>query len=753
MNGDRTAKNKRRVLGRVSEDEFVGRAAELQKLVSHPKRAGEGRGLLLLLEPLAGVSELLRQAFDQLFNRREEVVPIYFAFSRGEATPVSAAIEFLNTFLLQYVAFRRDEPALCSHSLTLNEIVKIAPPGDLEWIEPLIEAYERQRFSNDDRAFVRFCLSAPLRVPARNGLPFVMFDGVQLSEDFASEMLLVYTRSNLPYALAGLRRQVLTAVHHADCNFESVDIRRLERLSVEDARRLVDQLARRQQVAISEESRDLIVQQFKGSPFFMTSLLQAARDKNVTLQTYRDCEKLYVDELMGGRIHRYFAALLDDLAPRPETRSLLISALWESAMGEVRKTSFETWRKRIHLEPSELDQLLFGLHVQEFVNWDGGSVEAGGGPVVWNDYLKVRFRLDVLKEPRALVVADTISEGLKRAPHTMARHYRQVATLGLRELLARFDCQRVPQSLFHYDQFTKDYKGVSAAEIVAGLDSEDTLIRLPQVVHVASAEAFSAEMQQLCDEERCVIAHSFEAATYSDANEIVWLVAEIDSKLEADVELTVKWRDRLESLALRCGFTRTRIWLISKEGFTQESMDVLRASNCYGSNRHQVELLTARLSETSGAEKQIEPPDEFVMILPMGEDNELVAANTVEQIARRLNFRPEAVNQIKTAVVEACINAAEHSFSPDQKIYQRFRAESDRLVVTISSRGVLPSNLVARNGEQSTRLSEESDAAQERRGWGLKLIRTLMDEVEFERADEGTSLRMTKYLRNDPPLV
>jgi hypothetical protein len=32
----------------------------------------------------------------------------------------------------------------------------------------------------------------------------------------------------------------------------------------------------------------------------------------------------------------------------------------------------------------------------------------------------------------------------------------------------------------------------------------------------------------------------------------------------------------------------------------------------------------------------------------MGEDNELLAANTVEQIARRLSFRPEAINQIKT---------------------------------------------------------------------------------------------------------
>jgi serine/threonine-protein kinase RsbW len=138
------------------------------------------------------------------------------------------------------------------------------------------------------------------------------------------------------------------------------------------------------------------------------------------------------------------------------------------------------------------------------------------------------------------------------------------------------------------------------------------------------------------------------------------------------------------------------------------------------------------------------PADEFLVVVPMGEDNELLAANTVEQIARRLDFRPEAINQIKTAIVEACINASEHSFSPDRKIYQRFRVESDRLVVTISSRGVVPTNI---SGGANNQNHEAADLAEERRGWGLKLIRSLMDEVEFERVDDGTRLRMTKYLR------
>src|SRR6185436_4202680 len=159
--------------------------------------------------------------------------------------------------------------------------------------------------------------------------------------------------------------------------------------------------------------------------------------------------------------------------------------------------------------------------------------------------------------------------------------------------------------------------------------------------------------------------------------------------------------------------------------------------------------LVSRLSD-SGVDRRSggsEAENEFVLVLPMGADNELLAANTIEQVARRLNFTPEAINQIKTAVVEACINASEHSLSPDRKIYQRFQVESDRLSITISSRGILPINFAGNSQGEEETTADESQRSDDRRGWGLKLIQTLMDEVEFERVDEVTSLRMTKYLR------
>ena len=750
MNRGSSSENFRRVLGRVTPPDFVGRVSELERIMAHATPANAGRGLLLLMEPSAGVSELLRQAYDRIFNQHSDVIPIYFAFTRNETTSVSASIEFLNTFLQQYIAYRRDEPFVSHATLTLQDLLELAPPADHEWIEQLVQSYTRLRFSNDDKALVRFCLGAPQRIPAGRGRPLIMLDGAQLAEYMngvvvlGTEVLRVFGRGGFSFVFAGLRRQILEAAHDAECNFELLDILRLQRLNENEARLLVDHVAERQQVVTTEAARELLVQQFAGSPFFINTFLQAAREKHVALNTYLDCERLYVDELFGGHLHRHFADLLEEISPRLEARHLLIRLLWEAAAGEDQVSSFEVWRKRLHMTAGDLQDVLHRLHVQEFVNWDGTTVEAGVGPQAWKDYLKIRYRLDVLNEPRALVVADALADALKRAPHTMARHYRQIARVSLRELVSRFNTQRVPSVLFDNAIFSRKYKGLEPDRIAADLDAETEQFKLPQTFHLASCVAFNSDMRQLSEDERCLVAHTFEDGSYADAQEVVWLVADIESKLEVDLEMARAWCERFENLAGTLNFRRFQIWLISNEGFTEEAAQYLGRHKAFGSSRQQLELLAARIGEAPrtpvlyGSE-----PNEFQMVIPMGEDNELIAANTAEQIAKRLTFRPEAINQIKTAVVEACINAFEHSFSPDRKIYQRFRVESDRLVVTISSRGVVPTNL---NGTSSR--PDTSEAAEERRGWGLKLIRTLMDEVEFERVDDGTSLRMTKYLRD-----
>ena len=738
----------RRILGQVKREEFVGRTAELERLLAHASTADDSRGLLILLAPLAGVSELLRQTYDVLFNKQGAAVPVYFALPAAETTSVSAAIEFLNTFLLQYVAFRRNEPALCRASLTLNEIVEVAPSTDIEWIERLVESYNEHRFGSDDRDFVRFCLSAPHRVPGDNPKPFLIFEAVHLAAygsaqvPFDRELLRALASYQFPFALAGLRREIVYAVECAGGTMDRFESLHLEQLKDDDARALVSSAARRNGVPINQETTDLLVQQFEGSPFFITAMLQAAGEKHVSLDTYLSCERLYVDELLGGRLHRYFSVVLERIAPQPEVRRAIVRLLCEAIPAGSRTIVFDTWRKRLGVSSENVEDILQQLHSEELVNWDGETVDTERGLAPWRDYLRSRFRLDALREPRALVVAEVMAAALKRAPVTITTHLRRLGHLHLREVFESFNSQLVPSVLFDYERFSEMYRGAPPEEVAGGLASDTTALRLPQVFHAASGVSFGTELRQF-GEENSVIAHGFEGATYSDQNEVVWLAARVESKIEADVDLTERWLDLLENVARKSGFTRTQFWLISNEGFSPDANTLLKENGAFGSSQQQFELLAARLRQE--ASPGAGTPDEVELVLPMGSDYELIAATTVEQIARRLNFRPEAINQIKTAIVEASINAAEHSLSPDRKIYQRFRVESDKLVITVASRGIVPSNL---NGYNRPSTSDTDTATDQRRGWGLKLIRTLMDEVEFERVDEGTRLRMTKFVRN-----
>ena len=735
-----------RILANVNRDEFVGRDAELQEIVRHASRLVDRRGLILLAAPGVGAAELLRQAYDQLFLRRGDPIPIYFALRPGDGSAETAR-RFFQNFLQQYIAYRRVDPALCDAPLGLQDLVELALPGDYELVADLVESFERQRAANDERDFVRFCLNAPHRVSASGRKVFQLIDYLRLAASrdetmLGQELATAVARSG-SFTSVGLRRQIVSLLRGVEDGQEAAETIHLESLGDDDARRMVDVVARRYEVETNEPTRDLIVQQLNASPFFINQLFKAAREAKTSLTNFLNCQRLYVDELMGGRINRHFARILHEVAPQAQTRKTLLRVLYESAAGETHKASLWAWKKRLGVDAAEFERIVDALHVHELANSSAAFVEVNVDSYVWMDFLRAQYRLEVAGEARALVVATTLLDTLKRAPQTMARKYRRETALGLRDLVSYFNCQNVPASLFHYDRFAAAHKGADTESVNEALDAESDLIRLPQIVHATGCSAYAASIP--CGGERCAVAHGFEAADYTDENEVVWLAVEIESKLEASRELTEEWCNRLTALARDCGFQKVRLWLIAPEGFSPEACKLLNEQEAYGSSRRQVELLTARIKSEVRAE-QAGHVDEYEMIIPMGADTELIAAHAVEQIARRVNFRPEAINQIKTALIEACINAAEHSLSPDRKIYQRFRLENDKLVITVASRGVVPANLASDNGHE-VRAKDEKEDSKSRRGWGLKLIQTLMDEVEFERVDDGTQLRMTKYIR------
>ena len=124
--------------------------------------------------------------------------------------------------------------------------------------------------------------------------------------------------------------------------------------------------------------------------------------------------------------------------------------------------------------------------------------------------------------------------------------------------------------------------------------------------------------------------------------------------------------------------------------------------------------------------------------IPIIPDMELAATQTSEVVARHMGLSQDKSDEIKMALIEACINAFEHSGS-DKQIEIHFRINDDQLEIQVTDKG---------KGFDKSKVKipkiEEKLASDRKRGWGLQLIKELMDTVEFESSTEGTTVTMTK---------
>lgn len=731
----------RKTLSSVLEEDFIDRTVELERLLRHGKGKNRSHGLLLLAKPAIGGSELLRQVFDHYFFKQTETVPFYFSLNKIDVNAKNAAARFLQTFLQQLIAFRKRDSNLLESAADIDELAQLSLASDGFWIDRLIAGCRAENVQNDDRLYIKNCLSAPVYAAAHGVSVYAIIDDLHEADfltgdiDLIEELKEIFGRAGIQYVFSGRRRFMLNSVQTGNTQLYETEILSLEPLEFNDAGILAENLSAKYEVKISDQSRDLIARKFRGNPFFIKSLFQAAKEKNCKLENFHYVEQVYADEIFEGRIGAYFDRVFDEINADHEVQKRIIGLLFEVLTGERRKSPLETWRSHLALREYEFERAMRHLNNYEIVRMSGNLVEVSDEGEPLPDYVSKRFALEIQAKPRVLVIVEALKKFLKRAPNTMANFYRLSSAVDLRALLGIFNCQSVPPDLIDYSIFRERHKGVENIEILEKVDDSDERMTLPQIVYTAPTTEFYEPIGQFIDSQNSAVALGFETANYTDENEVIWLAAEIESKLEAPREVAEFWCDRLEMVALVSNFQKFKIWLIAPEGFSPEALEVLKERNAFGSSRKQIDLLKIFLkAEDAIGERQNR--NEYEMVVPMGEDTELIAAHTVEEIARRHEFDPRAINQIKTALVEACINAVEHSLSPDKKIYQKFAVEDDKITITISNRGVRIGDRKAADVQPDT----------DRRGWGLKLLRSLMDDVTFEHVNDGTRIRMTKYL-------
>jgi serine/threonine-protein kinase RsbW len=132
-------------------------------------------------------------------------------------------------------------------------------------------------------------------------------------------------------------------------------------------------------------------------------------------------------------------------------------------------------------------------------------------------------------------------------------------------------------------------------------------------------------------------------------------------------------------------------------------------------------------------------PKRVDLTIPMVEEMELTATQTAEALGRFMGWNQEKTDETKMALIEACLNAFEHSNSEDRRVLINFELSEEAMTIRIGDSGNGFDPEFAR--KEAVRKREQGES---RRGWGLKIMEEMMDEVDIQSDQSGTVITLVK---------
>jgi serine/threonine-protein kinase RsbW len=107
---------------------------------------------------------------------------------------------------------------------------------------------------------------------------------------------------------------------------------------------------------------------------------------------------------------------------------------------------------------------------------------------------------------------------------------------------------------------------------------------------------------------------------------------------------------------------------------------------------------------------------------------EKIAMSTASSVAKLMGFAPERIEDLKTAIAEACINAMEHGNKLDESLIVVVILSMDEtsLEVKVLDMGTGPPGVI-----HAPNMDKKMHGEEPSRGMGMFLIQALVDEAEW----------------------
>lgn len=726
-----------KVLFNICPDgEFFGRADDIEYICS--KAVEEHRAapnILLTGSRWVGKTEVLRRVHLSLFWTQARVAPVYYQF-KGYSSAWIFAEDFLKEVVKQYLAFRTRDTELVKAEFSTEKLERMLADNEAFDLADFLARHRDAKKNSDLMAALRNAINAPGMISSE-GLPvYLILDDIDRAPEIRigeggpgimKELMEALNSGSFAYLASSSTRKALEG-WVLNGSIEPLELKGLpDDLSVA----MMTDLCRQYGIEYDTEILALASRKLDGNPMYIKNTVWSAYRGSSSFVSLKDFVDIYSAELVEGNI---------GFALRSAIRLKGLGGLrvLHACAASAGATSEEELSERFRCKEGELKEVLEGLTQSGLLETNLGSIRWVADEVV-KDFINFVYETRVRGRSTEEVRTGFVRDGLKQGYTLKGSKVRGRFKDEVLSLVKAFNGQKAPKIFFSNKLFAARFKnGVVDLDGSARGEGE---VSLPQTIGCFDTVRLEKNETGM----PIFVAQGFQNGRYDSGNEVIWVIGVKDSVSPVNLGDVENFIRRYQILRENFRMMRVVKWLAGREGFTAEALKRLDGEGVWSSDSVQVQTLKGVIDEKAGAVEskkaaKFVPNKEFEMILPMTTKSELVAVKAAEEIGIEMGFDENSIGQIKAALVEACINAFEHGKQKSAKVFLRFVAGNDRLVIYVQNPGAdfdRPPGGSRPEGESGL---------PRKRGWGFELMKGLMDEVRFEKIRGGANIVLVKYL-------